>query len=89
MSWIVALEAEIASKKSELNEILVLIEKSKSLMTEVTKLESILASATGTVPKAAKTSRAKAGGRTFTPEQKAAQALKMKESWAKKKAAKA
>jgi hypothetical protein len=68
-TWTDALKAEIDGKKLELGKLQDIIAQAKSLMMEVSHLESIYASATGVTPvKAAKATGRK--GRTWTEEQK-------------------
>ena len=84
-NWIKALEAEIEEKKSELDKLQDVIRQIDVIKSDIKRLESIHAQAIGKAP-------AKSGGAgkraPRTPEQKAAQAERMKASWAAKKSGK-
>lgn len=85
--WLEELKKEIDKKKQELAEILALIDKSKSLMSEVERLQTIFASATSTPKvKTPKVKGVKGTRAEKTPEQKAIQSAKMKAYWATKNA---
>lgn len=86
MTWVDALKQEITEKKTELLGVQALIDKSKALIEEVRRLEMILVQVEAPVKtKVGRPKEGKRAARTFSPEQKASQAARMKEYWANKK----
>lgn len=97
MSWIAALEAEIAAKRARLLELQAVIAESKDLMAEIEHLQAIHLSAQRPMTPAGPRRKSKApkdqnapkrGGRPpFTPEQREAAAERTRARWAAKRAA--